>query len=407
MLRQRQHATQAFIPKRRPPEAFTSLLEAPPSEIRKAVAYLCANPLFQQLRIQGIVCRHPFGRVPTGKYQEYMDRQLIVYSQTYDMERRFPGWVEQLADPAGLPLETLAGRFRTPLSETLRLGRYLRADAEDRTLTGPDLETVAATGHARGTDEDGIILGVAAFVERYGIEHDDFRRTFLESPLKQDPINLAKRYGAQAKEIRDIMRLVQSLQLRDAMIDEVSQDSDSTVASEIVGTVSIHPYTGAVIVELVPWAVRCGVFYVDRERIAGPGGALPAPGIEELLQKVECIGQYGSLLRLVIEVIVQRQEDFLISDTAVSKAPLPQAWVATECSVPRSSVCRVIKNKKLRTPHGEIALRDLCVPVGDVVRATGKAHPNWTAGDIARYLQSTHGVSISQRTVAHHRAIGK
>lgn len=397
MLRQRSEASGAARNKRRPPREMLSLLEASAADWQERYSALSSSKEFLLLRTLGVIRRSPWGRLPEHKLHEYLDHQLVEFARTHDMDSRFPGWIEEMSDHQVSP-KTLISRFGTPPRETAALAQFLRQDLTDRNhtpATPSDLVEPSATGDL----DEAVVVEMAHLIQRHAISRKDFA-----SLLDLDGAELSRAalaLGFSKDESDQLASLLTSIRIAD-MADPGVVTGDQSPIAEVVGEVSIHPYSGAVLLEMEPWATEPGCYYVDEERLSYAEDALSGMDTQRVLVEVRNLGKCGNLLRSVTEVIVRRQEDFFISGTASSLAPLPQAWVARECSVPRSAVCRIIRNRCIESPWGRLRMQDLCPSVGEVVRALAEANPNWNTADVTDYLSSVHGVALSRRTVAYH-----
>lgn len=397
MLRQRSGSAGSARNKRRPPKEMLSLLEASAADWQERYSALVSSRGFLLLRTLGVVKRSPWGRVPRHKQQEYMDQKLVEFAEAHDMDSRFPGWIEEMSNHR-ISARTLASKFGTPLRETSALAQFLQQDLTDGEDTSTTTEGLAEPTAASELDEESV-FGIAHLIQRHAISLEDFALLVdLDgAELSRSAITL----GFSEEESDQIASLLTSIRIAD-IADPGTVSGDPSAVLEVVGTVSIHPYSGAILLEMEPWAREPGGYYVDEERLRGVEDALLGTDAEQVLLEVRHLGRCGNLLHSVTEVIVRRQEDFLISGTTSSLAPLPQAWVARECGVPRSAVCRIIRDRVVESPWGRLRLKELCPSVGEVVRALVEANSNWNTADVADYLSSVHGVVLSRRTVAYH-----
>lgn len=399
MLRQRSEAAGAARNKHRPPIDMLSLLEASATDWQERYSALVSSKEFLLLRTLGVIKRSPWGRLPEHKLQEYWDQKLVEFARTYDMDSRFPGWIEEMSDHR-IATKTLIAKFGTPARETTALARFLRQDLTDSRHLQATSSALVEPSATSDLDE-AVTFEIANLIQRHAISQSDFASLLDLDEPELAPAALA--LGFSKAESDQISSLLTSIRIAD-MANSGAVSDDLSAIAEIVGTVGIHPYSGAVLLEMEPWAAEPGCYYVDEKCLSQVEDALLATDTQRVLVEVRNLGKCGNLLRTVIEVIVRSQEDFFISGTASSLAPLPQAWVARKCDVPRSAVCRIIRNRCIESPWGQLHLQDLCPSVGNVVRAIAEANPDWSAPEIAEYLQAVHGVVISSRTVAHHRS---
>lgn len=397
MLRQRSGSAGAARNKRRPPTDMLSLLEASASDWRDKYLALVSSSEFLLLRTLGVIKRSPWGRVPRHKLQEYIDQKLVDFARTHDMDSRFPGWIEEMSDHR-ISTKTLVSRFGTPHRETVAVAQFLRQDMTDEKHT-PTTPAALVEPSVTSDLDEAVVVEIAHLIQKHAISQKNFA-----SLLELDGAELSRAalaLGFSEEESDQVASLLTSIRIADVAAPGTVTTDPSAVA-EVVGTISIHPYSGGVLLEMEPWATEPGGYYVDPECLMSAEDALLGADAQRVLLEVRNLGRCGNLLRSVAEVIVRKQEDFLISGTASSLAPLPQAWVARECGVPRSAVCRIIRNRCIESPWGRLRMQDLCPSVGEVVRALVEANSNWNTADVADYLSSVHDVALSRRTVAYH-----
>jgi RNA polymerase sigma-54 factor len=141
--------------------------------------------------------------------------------------------------------------------------------------------------------------------------------------------------------------------------------------------------------------------------------------LQNALELVRAIAKRGDTLRKVIEVIVEVQKDALKEDLTQLK-PLTFKEVAKKIDMHESTVCRVVMNKYVQTPHGVVALKDFfCSHIHDqngqsvasiqvkglikeLIDQEDRKHP-LSDEDIMRMLNEKNGLKVARRTVAKYR----
>lgn len=403
MFRQKLKASLSAKIHRRPNQGAINLLEASAGDINRQLESLLNDANFLYLRSIGMVKRAPYGRVPLSKYQEFKDNALLEFVSRYNLEQKCPEWFSILTSRT-VPSHEVADRLGTPLEETIKVATYLRRNNdfpyESSTINSEQFSYPEEQGVQLALEEEVALAQISDFVEMYGLDSKDFHKLFFQT--REDQTATSQQYEIPNDRLLTTEKLVNSFLVRDLAYRNSDHENVSVPDTRIIGTISIHPFSGAVILEMAPWCKNAGAYYIQRDPHDALSEELHAPEMKSLLAQVEALQHYSSTLNRIVKTIVKRQEDYLISGISTSLAPLPQSWIAKECSVPRSSVCRIIRNKALDTPHGKIALKQLCCPVGDVIRVLAQSHPDWSARKIAQYLQAVHNVRMTNRNVNYH-----
>lgn len=403
MFRQKLKVSLSTKIHRRPNVGAINLLEASAVDIDNQLKSLLSNSNFQYLRSIGVVKRSSSGRIPFTKYQEFKDQEMLNFVSKHDLEQKTSDWFSILSSRS-LPMREIADLLGTPLEETIKVVTYLRSNNEISYETSGISSELINSPEEHGVhlalEEETALAQISDFVEQYELDSVDFRKLFCQT--KEDQTSTAKRHGIPNNQLQTTETLVNTFLIRDLVYRDSDHESLSVPAPHIIGSISIHPYSGAVILDLDSWAKKAGSFYIQQDLLKSNPAVMKASELKSLLTQVEALQHYTSTLTRVVETIVKRQEDFLISGSPTALAPLPQSWIAKECGLPRSSVCRIIRNKVLDSPHGAINLKQLCSTVGDVIRLLAHSNPDWNARKIAEYLQGVHSVRMTIRNVNYH-----
>jgi RNA polymerase sigma-54 factor len=137
------------------------------------------------------------------------------------------------------------------------------------------------------------------------------------------------------------------------------------------------------------------------------------------VELLRAISKRHSTLRKVIEAIVEIQHDAIRQDLSLLK-PLTFQEVAGKIGMHESTVCRVVMNKYVQTPHGMVALKDFFsgriksadgtevssnfvkCRIKELIDAEDKKHP-LSDEDIAGILLKENGLKVARRTLAKYR----
>jgi len=141
--------------------------------------------------------------------------------------------------------------------------------------------------------------------------------------------------------------------------------------------------------------------------------------LRNAIELLRAIAKRHSTLRKVIEAIVEIQHDAIREDLSRLK-PLTFQEVAEKIGMHESTVCRVVMNKYVQTPHGVVALKDFFSGriksedgtevssnfvkwrIKELIDAEDRKHPI-SDEDIAGILFKENGLKVARRTLAKYR----
>ena len=141
--------------------------------------------------------------------------------------------------------------------------------------------------------------------------------------------------------------------------------------------------------------------------------------LRNAIELLRAISRRHTTLRKVIETIVEIQHDAIRKDLSLLK-PLTFQEVAGKIGMHESTVCRVVMNKYVQTPHGVVALKDFFSrrirsedgtevssnfvkwKIKELTDGEDKKHPLSDA-DIAGILLKEHALKVARRTLAKYR----
>jgi len=404
---------------RRPPRPLIELLDKPEDEFRAYIEELESDPIFKELIQAGAVTKVNLGRrVPSERYEEYMDVQLIQFLRQYRIVDH-PDWERDFSDPRAKPrLNELAEKYKAPAQKLNKMidyfqrvsrddygdrylfGRYTSLEDEqdyiDLIPSGPDLdleEAIAVTGE---------------FVHRYGLSQEDFTRDFLAEDI--DASALARKYGAPLAEVAQVLDALQTAHIR-GLFAEGGGTAESAARATSQSAPRGAPVARVFKVEeghsLALQFAEDGVYaqrYRTNPRALGKLTQLSdSERAHELLLELQWINQRKTVLCRLIVAVCNYQYRYLLTGDLYLLKPLSQADIARQLGEDEATICRLIRDKYIGTPYGTPELKFFFQKKTDVVRRIVQRHSDLTDNQIRSLLEEEYNCKISRRTVAYHR----
>lgn len=385
---------------RRASPVYLDLLASAPEKLANLVSELEADPLFSPLEERGVVRKVGLrGSIPHWKQRNREEERAISLLVKHGLGDK-PGWREEFAAAKNRDhREGLARKYHLRTEEVRVISDYARGEQKGSSVL---LDERKAGGPAhRSSVEGGRMEKIAALVERYGLSQEQFTRDFLLG--EADAESLAEEYGMPSREAREVLELIEEFVTFASGQGRLTEDPAGSGELEAVASVTAGRRGEApkLVMEQFPgWAM----YRID-EAMAR---SLELEGVSRshlarFLARLRAASQVTNCLVRIVAHIFWAQREYFSTLDASRLQPLSQAEIARDLGVPRSTVCRALKGRGLRTPLGVQPLGFFCQRKGDVVRRLGKAHPEMTDGELALLLTEEYGCRLGRRSVAHHR----
>jgi hypothetical protein len=377
-----------------------------------------AHPLFVALRERGHIAKVGLrGRIPRGRYDAYLDAEMIRLIQDKGISDR-PGWFAELSSPEALRQPTpYAKRYGVTVDEVRRIARYLRRlgrddDAHfaaelDEERTADHRAATADTPAAAGSGTDPAAL-CAAFVARYGVAQEDFVAAFIEGEL--DPAELCARYGAPRAEVLRVLAAVRDVQIYEAFAESAAApdapEAHARAAErQLVATVERDVTTGVPRLQLEAESVYAETYRLSRQGVSALYElASDRRQAEDLLTQLRLVNQRKSLLCRLVSAVFEWQFRHFATGREADLRPLSQADLARRIEEDKATVCRIIRDKVLRYSGAERPLTWYCQTRTAVVERILAERPELSDAQVADLLARRHACRIARRTVNYHRA---
>lgn len=400
---------------RRPPEEYVSLLSQNEQEFRSYVHSFEDNPLFNRLLNDGVVYKVRLrGKIPRGKYEEFMDEQLMAFLKEYDIVS-YEGWERDFLSPSALNrVPELSEKYKVPPGSLLRQLRYLRSSdrgslpqramslssniADDRVYdaveSAPGGEMVDLTDTIEQTRE---------FVERYKVSEQEFLDLILGG--EATPEQLAERFGCSLREAEEVLDATDRVYLAESYETSGQTPTKKRNSGASSATQSEEPVAFVQMLEdQLSISFDHDSIYTQRYRIKRDKTDAHLPSAaRDLLTRARFINQRLSALSRLITTLCSQQTDYLGSGDIRRLKPLAQAELARQLGEHPSTVSRLIRGKNIDTPWGRMPLLFLCQSKTDVVARLIGEFPNLTDQDVVARLRENYECFIARRTVAYHR----
>lgn len=406
---------------RRPPEEYVGLLSQTEQEFRSYVHTFEDSPLFDKLVKDGMISKVRLrGKIPRGKYEEFMDDQLFQFFRDYNIET-FEGWEQDFLSPHALDrVEELAKKYSVPTGIMTRHLRYLRSAGRGNLpdwmhtrppaapSNGANFDRLDNTPSEATVDLSEIIETTRDFVERYDVSEQDFLDLVLGG--EATPEELSAKVGCSLIEAQEVLEAADRVYLADNY--EATGATPAVKARSGAGSAQqteeplafVQVQEGQLAIQFHHESV-----YAQRYRIR-PNALkelkndpnLPALA-RDVLSRARFINQRLSALSRLIMTLCSQQMEYLSTGDPKRLKPLAQAALARQLGEHPSTVSRLIRRKNIETPWGVIPLLFLCQSKTDVVARLIGQFPKLTDYEVVIRLREEYECNIARRTVAYHR----
>ena len=403
----------------RPPEEYMELLTKSEWEFREYIQEIESTPQFHQLMEEGYVRKTNFrGRIPRHLYEEYQDRQFVEFLHKYDIESKGDWQQDFFRDDARRKIKELSVKYRVPrghLIHALEYCRFLKRSWEgydvdinshyirldDEQFREPPLPQT----HSE-TDEP--IAELSELMEEYDITESEFTEYFLAANV--EPEYIAEELGIPLSAVRDISDLVERVQILSSMqVNVVEQPVQKR--EQHIDTVAIvrrlkNPPRAEVQVDTDVIYNSRYIIKTDEERLDKK--------FDEFTERLRLINQRKSLTFRIVMFIYEYQYRYFAGGNELHLKPLSQAQISQEAGEHESSVSRILRDKYLDTPEGNLPLKFFCQSKGDVIHRlinireaeelkSGKRNKPFSDMELAEILENEYDTKISRRTVTYYR----
>ena len=134
----------------------------------------------------------------------------------------------------------------------------------------------------------------------------------------------------------------------------------------------------------------------------------------EFIESLRLINQRKSLTLRIVMFIYEYQYRYFAGGNELHLKPLSQAQISKETGEHESSVSRILRDKYLDTPEGNLPLKFFCQSKGDVIHRlinireaealeSGKRAKPFSDMELAEILAGEYDTQISRRTVTYYR----
>lgn len=246
---------------------------------------------------------------------------------------------------------------------------------------------------------------LARLIARVGQER--FTECFL-SEEKLDDAQRARRCGISVADAEKLRALVDRLYIQ-AEFESPAEPSAASEACSAVAGIAIEkgrPYLAFFHRDL--WKGRYRVDEAKRAAFAASLPAREALRLRALLVELEQLERRKSTLLKVLEVVLERQAEFLVRRDPARRQPLTQRELARLVGSEPSVINRLIGNKSVELPWGLESPLKAFVPsakslLKERLHALVAEKPRATDEALRRELERRHGARLSRRSIAQYR----
>ncbi len=247
--------------------------------------------------------------------------------------------------------------------------------------------------------------GIARLIKRVGREN--FEECFLGDEEATD-VERARICDISQAEARSLREFVNRLYVRSEFQANESQAEPAKVYSSVAG---ISLENGRPVLNFFNREVWKGRYHRDEARYGELKATLrprEASRIEQFLRQVDLLAFRQTTLHGVLELLIERQADYLASGEPARRRPLTQREVAALLKVAPSTLNHLIGNKSVETPwRFEIPLKTLLPSRKAMLRDKlyDLAIQRPEAGDelLRHELRRLYGATISRPSIIQYR----
>ncbi|MEK7721382.1 MAG: hypothetical protein AAB359_03225 [Elusimicrobiota bacterium] len=239
-----------------------------------------------------------------------------------------------------------------------------------------------------------------------GIGQEKFETCFLKDVVMSD-VERAEECDITVKDASRLRDFVNR-----AFIQAEFESAPAAPVSKVFSAVAgIEIENGAPVLAFFHREIWKGRYKVDGEKFSEALKGLPASdqtAVEKLVRRMELADKRKSTLYRALEIVMERQVDYLLTGEPVRRAPLPQKVLAAELEVHPSVLNRLISNKSIQLPWGTEAPMSVLLPSSKAINlerlyAIAVENPDMNDTELCAELKIRHGVELSRQSVGQYR----
>ena len=239
-----------------------------------------------------------------------------------------------------------------------------------------------------------------------GIGQKKFEACFLKDAVMSD-VERAEECEIAVKDAARLRDFVNR-----AFIQAEFESAPEAPASKVFSAVAgIELENGKPVLAFFHREIWKGRYKVDGEKLSEALKGLPASeqtAVEKLVRRMELADKRKSTLYRALEIVMERQADYLLTGEPVRRSPLPQKVLAAELEVHPSVLNRLISNKSIELPWGTEAPVSVLLPSSKAINlerlyAIAVENPELTDTELCAELKIRHGVELSRQSIVQYR----
>ncbi|MBI3890935.1 MAG: hypothetical protein HY303_05340 [Candidatus Wallbacteria bacterium] len=412
---------EARIAPRALPRSLMSVYYLDERQFREMAERLEKEETFSRLLERGVIERVRYrGNIPQHRYEEYKDQEMVRFFEKYAITRQ-PDWQLDFLGPGALARrQQLARKYRVPLGPLTGVLRYMnylsslqQCSPSFSVSTREEEPSFLEFRASPSTFDTGPhIERIRRFIERAGLSPEEFNELFLA--CKPDFEAIQRRIPGPVEEIRAILETLEKIQILNSLHFEM-RDSPAprktdkgracTVAEVVRGKESL---------DLELHFLGDNLYDVKyRLHTDIPETKLSARD-RDFLEQIKAVNQRKTVLCRIVACLFRNQYRYLLTGDPLQMAPLTQAQMARELQEEEATISRLIRDKHLSSPHGDLPVKRLFRKVAEVVKdlialrearelAAGAIASPYTDTQLQGILEAEYGLRLSRRAITYHR----
>jgi hypothetical protein len=404
----------------RPPQEYIDLLTKDESEFRNYIREVESDPAFEKLLKEGWIRKINFrGRIPHHLYQEFQDRELMKFLEEYNITSRADWESDFFHKDSRSKVKELSIKYKVPRGELIKALEYCRhlklswEGQEDELsndyFSGDEPDRLLPSEVPQISEQsDESISVLSEMMEEYSISEADFVKYFLSG--NSDSFDIARELDIEVNAVEDILEALEKVQLMSAMQVNVVERRDASQGNETETIAVVERFKNPPRAEI---QIDADKQYGFRYYVKDPEEEVSK---EEslLIERLRLINQRRSLVFRMISFVYEFQYPYFVSGNELHLKPLSQARISKEVGEHESTISRILKNKYLETPEGNLPLKFFCQGKDDVIRRiiqirekeemdSGSRSKPFSDEEIAEIMERDYDIKISRRTVTYYR----
>ncbi|HAH32199.1 MAG TPA: hypothetical protein DCL44_07800 [Elusimicrobia bacterium] len=238
------------------------------------------------------------------------------------------------------------------------------------------------------------------------IGQEKFETCFLKDAVMSD-VERAEECDITVKDAARLRDFVNRAFIQ-AEFESATEAPASKVFSAVAG---IELENGKPVLAFFHREIWKGRYKVDGEKLSEALKGLPASeqaAVEKLIRRMELADKRKSTLYRALEIVMERQADYLLTGEPVRRAPFPQKVLAAELEVHPSVLNRLISNKSIQLPWGTEAPMSVMLPSSKAINlerlyAIAIENSDMNDTELRAELKTRHGVELSRQSIVQYR----